>query len=357
MTGSRRGCLVYDPDPLNPYGRELARLLSSLAPTTLYTTTAAEWTPSGVRTRRVLSSNRHRDHLAGAVLLRLTGCLLAVASSVVRRRLLVVAWPRDAWDGFVFTMAARAGLPVVVVDHNPIPERRRTGRAGRTDAALMSAAAAVVVHSESLAAAARTCKNRVVVAAHPAYFGWWNRFRGVREIRGSRRVLFLGALRGDKGADDLAAVVAHMSVREPVTLVLAGRGELPVSLNAAADAVAELERMGDAGGCTDEEIASALASADVLVAPYRGATQSGSIILALTAGLPVVAYRSGAIPELIGDDFTTAVGDVEALAACALRAMSVGEQTARLTAQDLDQRARDDWRAIVAPYIGPTRHE
>jgi glycosyltransferase involved in cell wall biosynthesis len=43
------------------------------------------------------------------------------------------------------------------------------------------------------------------------------------------------------------------------------------------------------------------AAADVLVLPYRHVSQSGVLYLALSLGLPVVATRVGALPEVIRD--------------------------------------------------------
>lgn len=49
----------------------------------------------------------------------------------------------------------------------------------------------------------------------------------------------------------------------------------------------------------DQELASYLAAADVAVLPFRDILASGSVMTALSSGLPVVAPRLGCLPELI----------------------------------------------------------
>jgi len=49
------------------------------------------------------------------------------------------------------------------------------------------------------------------------------------------------------------------------------------------------------------DVARHFAAADVLALPYRHVSQSGVLYLALALGLPVVATRVGALPELLRD--------------------------------------------------------
>ncbi len=50
-----------------------------------------------------------------------------------------------------------------------------------------------------------------------------------------------------------------------------------------------------------EDVPRYFAAADVLVLPYRHVSQSGVLFLALALGLPVVATRVGALPEVVRD--------------------------------------------------------
>lgn len=57
--------------------------------------------------------------------------------------------------------------------------------------------------------------------------------------------------------------------------------------------------MADGGRPADADIVSALLASVVVVAPYRAVTESGSIRLATAVGVPVVAYDTDGVRELL----------------------------------------------------------
>ncbi|MGG7452676.1 glycosyltransferase [Plantibacter auratus] len=93
----------------------------------------------------------------------------------------------------------------------------------------------------------------------------------------------------------------------------------------------------------DPELAEALAWADVLVAPYEGVTESGTVNLALTAGTRVVAFRGGALSEHLRPQALVEPADYKALAIAALRAVSGPTSTNMWTANDRAESARLSW--------------
>lgn len=121
---------------------------------------------------------------------------------------------------------------------------------------------------------------------------------------GDEVALFFGYIREYKGLDillDAWPAVAKASPRarlvvagDPVRLDAARRD----ALQAAAAQVGAIHRF---GYVPFAQVAGYIAAADVLVLPYRHVSQSGVLYLALASGLPVVATRVGALPEVLCD--------------------------------------------------------
>ena len=115
-------------------------------------------------------------------------------------------------------------------------------------------------------------------------------------------VLFFGYIREYKGLDLLLdAWPAIQQRRAAARMLIAGD---PVRLSSARRQ--ELEEQAEALGAVHRfayipfaDVATYFAAADLLVMPYRSISQSGVLYLALSVGLPVVATRVGALPELL----------------------------------------------------------
>lgn len=118
----------------------------------------------------------------------------------------------------------------------------------------------------------------------------------------------------DKGVD--LAIEACAGAGLP--LVVTGHGPDEAALRALAAA-----RGGDvtfAGRVPDAELERLRAGAALAIVPSRFAETFGlSCAEAMAAGLPVVATRVGALPELLGEEALVAAADAEALAAGARR--------------------------------------
>lgn len=117
--------------------------------------------------------------------------------------------------------------------------------------------------------------------------------------KGPLNVLFFGRIEGYKGlrllveaADKLAGDGLKLDV------VIAGRGTVE---EASARIIKERGFTLKNYWISDEEICSLFAEADVVVAPYERATQSGIVSLALAYRVPVIATNVGALPEYVHD--------------------------------------------------------
>lgn len=314
--------VVYDPDGVNPYGRELAAQLAAAGHrVTAVIPGDAEWRPAGVDVRAVLPYNRMGAGSVARQAVRLLRGLLVMRRPATQY---VVVWTRTRWEEALFALLARTRRVIVIV-HNP--GARDTGGRG-----LRARASTLVVHSPSLVTGVG---GPVAVCAHPLYVNWlaWAA-PGPRPERtdGRLRLLLLGHRRADKGFDLLPAVFAALpgDVRDRVEVVVCGKGAPPEGLGV------RVEDRTSRDFVPDRDVAAALVSCDALLAPYTGATQSGTVALAVTAGLPVLGFASGAIAELAGDDGLVPEGDVAALAA----------RIARAADGDLTPPPADPWAAL-----------
>ncbi len=324
LRASRNGpspILVYEPDGVNPYGRELARLLAELSlDVSLLVARDASWVPDRPSARRCLPRN-----LRSAKLLQLWwlqyGILAAIYGVLVSRRTLVVVWTRSVIEDLVFAVLAAAGLPVVVVAHNPSPRGNVKTVRRWSQRMLTNTASAVVVHSDQLARRfpSGAAPRRLFRCSHPPFSGW-----AAQPLPGERRknfddpprLLFLGSLRPDKGASLLPKVLSHLpeGQRQRVVLAVCGRGTVPPELRSELSAIGvTLDDMTSECFLPDHKVRRALAQAFVLLAPYVGATQSSTVAAALAMGVPVLAFDEGAISDIVTDGGLVPSGDTQAM--------------------------------------------
>ncbi len=179
--------------------------------------------------------------------------------------------------------------------------------------------------------------------------------------------LFLGLIRPYKGLDLLLEALAEVLREVPAArLVVAGLPRPSFRPYAR-----QIDRLGlgervrtDLRYLPQTVMDDYLAAADLVVLPYRGASQSAVLGAALAADRPVVASATGGLPEMLGElaaEMLVPVGDAAALA----RAMSrrLGDRAA---AAELGRRAgsaarqRFSWRqsgaataALYRELIGP----
>src|SRR5439155_15026587 len=113
--------------------------------------------------------------------------------------------------------------------------------------------------------------------------------------------LFFGYVRRYKGLDTLLAAWPRVRALRPATLVVAGESyEDPAPYHRLAEAAAGprsvrmIERY-----VPDAEVEALFKAADVVVLPYRSATQSGVTQVAYALGLPVITTDVGGLAETV----------------------------------------------------------
>jgi glycosyltransferase involved in cell wall biosynthesis len=147
--------------------------------------------------------------------------------------------------------------------------------------------------------------------------------------RAARRILFFGRIIPSKGVGDaLEALgqVARAGIDFEAHLV--GQGQHDWA-RAQAREHGIAERVALRGPASDGELRAELAWADLALLPSHFEAFGLAFAEAQAAGLPVVAYRAGSVPEIVADGETgwlAAAGDIGALADCLRAALSSPEQ-------------------------------
>lgn len=227
----------------------------------------------------------------------------------------------DSWRPAELMAARLMGVPVIThmhtIDDNPTPYVRHS-------TAILAVSDYVAKHSAALRATKFVVYNPVDLA----------RFDAARNIRrelgfGNDEVLvsFVGQIRIIKGVGDFIAM-AHKICDPRARFLIAGECRDPRKFEGAyseadlKDAFAGDDRLRYLGYL--ERVEDLYLTSDIIVMPSRWQEPLGLIgIEAGACGRPVVATRSGGIPEVVVEGETgylVEIGDVEALA----------ERTARL---------------------------
>ena len=213
-----------------------------------------------------------------------------------------------AWlDLWIVTTLLRC--PVVWTVHNlTAHEARRPDADRRARRFLARRCAALFCHGPSgVEAIVRTLgvpPDRVVTAPHPSYADDHRLDADRDEARDQLGMdrdafvcAFVGGYRPYKGLDDLVAAFSDLDDPE-ARLVLAGRG-----MEAVTAPDDDRVRIHDAFLPADE-LRFWFAAADVIVLPFRSVFTSGSLLLAMSFGKPVIATDVG----LVGDSLDDAGG-------------------------------------------------
>lgn len=229
----------------------------------------------------------------------------------------------------------RLGSRVIYTVHDPIPHDERRTTWGRIYEAyqrryqlpeVLRLCAAVHVHSVGHREQLRTLygesiASKAYIVPHGAGLSR-NVAAGDREpvefqqrvVGDAMTLLFFGRIEPYKGLDVLLDALKLVNGRgRNVQLIVAGAGRLGDDRGVASDPnVTLVHRF-----VPDEEVRKVFERADVVVLPYRSATQSGVIPMAYAFGKPVISTRVGALNDVVVEGKTGLLvkpGDPAALA-------------------------------------------
>jgi glycosyltransferase involved in cell wall biosynthesis len=223
-------------------------------------------------------------------------------------------------------LAGATGVPRLFVVHNPRPHEPRPLDMALTRSVLTRADAFLTHSSSALGTLAELVPGTpAAFSPHPP-----NIDLAARPMppRPPVKALFFGIIRPYKGLDIAIDALAMLRARGvPIELTVAGEFWDPIDTwrtrvaDAGLDAAVDLRP----GYVPDHAVEGLLASHHLVFAPYRSATQSGVVPLALAAGRPTVATPVGGLSEQVVDGETGVVAeraDAPAFAAAIERALA-----------------------------------
>ena len=257
----------------------------------------------------------------------------------------------------------RRGTRVVLVCDNLVPHEKRLGD-GPFTRWMLGESDGYLVMSESVERDLDRLKpgaprRRV---RHP-FYAQFDRHRFTRESARAKLglapdeevALFFGYVRRYKGLDALLEAWPRVRAQRPITLIVAGE--------CYEDAAPYRELAAKAGGepgvrlllryAADDEVEALFKAADVVVLPYRSATQSGVTHVAYALGVPVITTDVGGLAETVKPEESGLVvppGDGDALAAAIVRYFEQG-LSPRLRAGVAALQQEHSWSVLAAEVM------
>ena len=229
----------------------------------------------------------------------------------------IMQWWVPFWTPHWAMISRMVNAPITFITHNALPHEpsrfdRLAVRVG------MGAADHIIAQAQS---DARTLadlfpRTPITVTPHPTYAELGS--AAVEITRPDKPLLlFCGIVRPYKGLDIL--LDALPIVLEKMDVHLAIVGEMWDGGEAYRE---QIERLGENVTVEDayvsnERLSGWIRAADLVVLPYRSATQSGIVQMAFGLGTPVLATRVGGLLDVIDDGVTGLLVDPESAAALA----------------------------------------
>jgi len=286
-----------------------------------------------------------------------------------RVKVLHLHWPEFYYRGRGGAVTARSVLAYVAcllgaralryrlvwTVHNALPhERHPVDRLLRW---VLVHAARVVVHGAAARAELPRAARGAEVIPHGHYIGVYPDTVEPEEARRRLRLppdapvfLCFGQVRAYKGVVDLVRVFAALP--DPaLRLVVAGRPATEADGRAVAAAAGADPRIrADLRHVADEDVQLYFKAADWVVLPYRDVLTSGTAVLALSFGRPVIAPRRGCLAELAAHRCGLAYSPDEPAALARALGEAIRTDTRPLRARALETARALDWDEIARAY-------
>lgn len=136
----------------------------------------------------------------------------------------------------------------------------------------------------------------------------------------------VGTLRNEKGHDILLKAFKLFCIKQPAKLLLVGDGPLKTQLKKEADALDITDNIIFTG--TRSDVPDLLKAMDLFVFPSRNEAMGIALLEAMYSGLPVIAAKTGGIPEIVTEGETGLLVESENVGAFALTMLQLAENPA-----------------------------
>lgn len=215
-----------------------------------------------------------------------------------------------AWFGWHLKTIQAAGTKLVWTAHNVLPHETIFDNDTKARRTLVRYTDAIIAHNDAAAAELRTrfgARNIVVIPQGPYPLPATTRTAarsrlGIDEDR--HVVVMVGRINTYKGTEDL--LTAAVGLGDTYTVLIAGAPQ-DDELGARIEALADVARTSGTDVRTDlrhldeHELAAVIAAADLVVFPFKQITNSGSVVLALSAGRAALVRDLPALEDLPTD--------------------------------------------------------
>ncbi len=335
--GESQGLTLFDSNAANPYSAELLAMFGELGfDARLVGPVDLEQSSGRLRPyKRAANSRDAVREIAETLRVAFGGTTVLIVWARTYQKLL-----------FAVSGVLHIGNFLYVV-HNPVASRWPTGWRALVES-LIIRYSRCLTHSSQLRLDLHALKAAdSVVVPHPLYRVWVERWVPTGERtqadRESVHLLLLG--RADKFAEldrllDSLRILDRPAILR--VLIRPALAELP-----SIKGPVTIDDRSRHDWIPDEEVGEALAWADVLVSPYSQVTESGTVQLALSAGVKVVAFRGGALGDSLTDQALVEVDDFEQLLTRALQVALGNTRTARFTLEERWENQQDAWRRAL----------